>query len=203
MFTKACQQLALLVVVQAFQRGIADALRKQQAPAHVLVLGAGGGLLGLLAAQAGADRVTAVERTRMLYRMARQCLDANAQGQNAELTTRVRLLERRLQAVGVQGEELPPDAIAALEQRRQQGSRDAQLAQQDSASQGGDDVATLLPTRASVLVTDLLDHGILGAGLLPALDYAAERLLAPGALVVPQRVQVCLAQRVRACRLIL
>ena len=31
---------------------------------------------------------------------------------------------------------------------------------------------------------------LLGAGLLPALDYAAERLLAPGALVVPQQVQV-------------
>ena len=38
----------------------------------MLVLGAGGGMLSLLAAQAGAGRVTAVERSRMLYRMARQ-----------------------------------------------------------------------------------------------------------------------------------
>lgn len=46
-----------------------------RADAHVLVLGAGGGLLALMAAAAGARRVTAVERSRMLYRMARQVLD--------------------------------------------------------------------------------------------------------------------------------
>lgn len=31
---------------------------------------------------------------------------------------------------------------------------------------------------------------MLGMGLLPALDYAGARLLAPGARVVPARVQV-------------
>jgi predicted RNA methylase len=36
------------------------------------VLGAGTGVLPLMAAAAGAGSVTAVERTRMLYRMARQ-----------------------------------------------------------------------------------------------------------------------------------
>lgn len=45
-----------------------------RAGAHVLVLGAGTGVLPLMAAGAGAGSVTAVERTRMLYRMARQVL---------------------------------------------------------------------------------------------------------------------------------
>ncbi len=40
--------------------------------ARVLTLAAGGGVLPLLAAAAGAAHVTAVERSRMLYRMARQ-----------------------------------------------------------------------------------------------------------------------------------
>jgi hypothetical protein len=42
--------------------------------AHALTLAAGGGVLPLLAAAAGAANVTAVERSRMLYRMARQVL---------------------------------------------------------------------------------------------------------------------------------
>ena len=40
--------------------------------AHVLTLAAGGGVLPLMAAAAGAASVTAIERSRMLYRMARQ-----------------------------------------------------------------------------------------------------------------------------------
>lgn len=70
------------------------------ADAHVLVLGAGGGLLALMAAAAGARRVTAVERSRMLYRMARQVLEANGDAPNAE---RVHLIDRKLRAVGIAG----------------------------------------------------------------------------------------------------
>ena len=137
-------------------------------------------------------------RTRNPHNMARQCLEANSWGQHAELVGKVHLLDRRLQAVGVQGELAPPDAVLALEQRRQQQHAAAGVPQaegQQGSSHGVRDeeleeVATLLPERASVLVTDLFDHSVLGVGLLPALNYAAERLLAPGALVVPQRVQV-------------
>ena len=182
--------------MQAFQQGISAALL-QKPRADVLVLGAGGGLLSLLAAQAGAGSVMAVERSRMLYRMAKQCLESNVK-QQGEVVGRVRLVDRRLQAVGVAGEPLPPDAQLALEQRRlAQQAAAAQVAagQSSNSSSAADldeDAAALLPRRASVLVTDLLDHSVLGMGLLPALDYAAERLLAPGALVVPHRVQVWL-----------
>lgn len=170
--------------VQAFQRGIQAA--QQRPGADALVLGAGGGLLSLLAAQAGCGSVTAVERSRMLFRMAKQCLEANAGGEHAEVAARVRLVDRRLQSVGVEGEAAPPDVLMATQQQ-------ARLAATGAVPQellGGVDAGVLLPRRASLLVTDLLDHSVLGMGLLPALDYAAERLLAPGALVVPQRVQV-------------
>ena len=192
----ACWHAADLLV-QAFQQGISAALL-QQPGADVLVLGAGGGLLSLLAAQAGAGCVTAVERSRMLYRMAKQCLESNA-GQHGEVVGRVRLVDRRLQAVGVAGEPLPPDAQLALAQQQSLGQQGAgatvaagQPSNSSSAADLEGDAAALLPRRASVLVTDLLDHSVLGMGLLPTLDDAAERLLAPGAVVVPQRVQVLL-----------
>lgn len=50
----------------------ASAGRLPPAGEHVLALGTGSGLLALLAAGAGAGRVTAVERSRSLYRMAKQ-----------------------------------------------------------------------------------------------------------------------------------
>jgi predicted RNA methylase len=56
-------------------RSVQQACLQQLLPvadAHVLVLGADTGLLPLMATAAGAGSVTAVERTRMLYRMARQ-----------------------------------------------------------------------------------------------------------------------------------
>lgn len=192
--------------LQAFQSGIEAALQ-QRPGADALVLGAGGGLLALLAARAGAGCVTAVERSRMLYRMARQVLEANAEGQHREAVARVHLLDRRLQSVGVQGEAPPPDALLAAEHQRQQqqggkGQRpgspdsvavaagDESSSSQESGGGAAAEAGALLARRAGLLVTDLLDHAALGLGLLPALDYAAERLLAPGALVVPQRVQV-------------
>ena len=128
--------------VQAFQRGIQAA--QQRPGADALVLGAGGGLLSLLAAQAGCGSVTAVERSRMLFRMAKQCLEANAGGEHAEVAARVRLVDRRLQSVGVEGEAAPPDVLMATQQQ-------ARLAATGAVPQellGGVDAGVLLPRRA-------------------------------------------------------
>ncbi|KAL4447971.1 hypothetical protein ABPG75_005190 [Micractinium tetrahymenae] len=186
--------------LQAYQRGITAALQSQPPGASALVLGSGGGLLPLLAAEAGAGEVTAVERSRMLYRMAKQVLEGNrGSGPDPGAADRVRLLDRRLQAVAVRGEALPPDAVLAREQAAAMvaaaaaagGAAQAAAAEQLSSLQlGDDDVAAWLPGRASLLVTDLLDHAVLGQGLLPALDYAADHLLAQGASVVPAQVAV-------------
>ncbi|GAB4824134.1 hypothetical protein N2152v2_011180 [Parachlorella kessleri] len=216
------QALALLMDDRragAYQQALQAAVRPGE---HALVLGAGSGLLALLAAGAGAGRVTAVERSRSLYRMARQALEANA---GREETKAVELVDRKLTAVGVRGEELPPDvkqAVELVKQRQQQeqaaagansssvasaggeaapmndregrGSSDAACAAAGETEGEGDasaaaaaaveEVASLLPGRASLLVTDLLDYSVLGMGLLPAIDHAARYLLTPAARVV-------------------
>jgi predicted RNA methylase len=150
----------------AFERGAAAALSARPG-AHVLVLSSGGGVLPLLAARAGAGHVTAVERGRMLYRMAKQVLESNGEAKGA---ANVHLLDRGLRAVGVQGEAAPPEVARARGQQ---------------PAEEGEAQGARLPCRAQVLITDLFDHAALGCGLLPAVDYAARRLLAPGAAVVP------------------
>lgn len=53
-----------------------------------------------MAARAGAGWVTAVERSRMLYRMARQALDANSDAPGA---AHVRIVDCPLRCIGVEG----------------------------------------------------------------------------------------------------
>ncbi|KAK9917705.1 hypothetical protein WJX75_007354 [Coccomyxa subellipsoidea] len=94
----------------AYEAAIVAALEEQPG-AHILVLGAGSGVLALMAARAGAGRVTAVERSRMLYRMARQALDANLDAPGA---ANIRIVDCQLRGVGVQGESLPAEEQNAL-----------------------------------------------------------------------------------------
>ena len=65
----------------------------------MLILSAGTGLLGMLAAASGAPEVICIERSRFLYRMAKQALQANP-----NLQSRIILVGRRLQACGVEGD---------------------------------------------------------------------------------------------------
>ena len=67
---------------------------------HVLVLGSGSNILGLMAAQGGARRVTCIEKGPMLYRMGKQTLSSNRQ---ATWAKNIVILDRRLQACCVQG----------------------------------------------------------------------------------------------------
>lgn len=176
----------------AYETAISNAVMAASAanggvPPCALVLGAGGGVLGLLSARSGVASVICVERSRMLYRMAKQALEANAGMQGI---ASVHLLDCGLQSVGIDGE-LPPADV--LKQQAAGASTDTGTGSNNKAAKvtaPASDVGTQLPQRASLLITDLLDHSVLGMGLLPAIDYAAERLLAPGARVVPRRVQV-------------
>ena len=47
-----------------------------------------------------------------------------------------------------------------------------------------------LPRRADLLVTETVDCGLLGEGILPTIAHAREHLLRPGALIVPGRARV-------------
>jgi hypothetical protein len=81
--------------------GVPESLPVLQWPgAHVLVLGAGTGVLGMLCAAEGAGRVTSVERGRMLYRLAKMIVLDNPGAAGIE---NLHMIDRRLQAVGVAG----------------------------------------------------------------------------------------------------
>ena len=62
----------------------------------MLVLSQGTGVLALMAARAGAGHVTAVERSRMMYRMAKQAMASNP-------CSSIHLLDRPLSHCGIQG----------------------------------------------------------------------------------------------------
>ncbi len=75
-------------------------LRQLPVGGHVIVLGSGGNILGLMASQLGARRVTCIERGPMLYRVAKQTLQSN---RHMKGTENVCLIDRQLQACGITG----------------------------------------------------------------------------------------------------
>ena len=141
----------------------------------VLAVSAGGGVLGLIAAKAGASNVTQVERSRMLYRMAKQVRDSNEEGPLKSLCARVDLVSGILGSVGVE----TPDGGEFVSSEENHANKSPK-----SPSK------YLMKAKADVLVIDLLDHTALGMGLLRAIDYAAEHLLKADACVVPGNVKV-------------
>ena len=66
----------------------------------MLSLGSGTNILGLMAAKLGARRITCIEQGPMLYRMAKQTLESNAQVAGAK---HIVLVDRHLRACGVVG----------------------------------------------------------------------------------------------------
>jgi len=139
---------------------------------HVLALGAGTGILGLMAADyidtaitGGTDdkqkvTVTCVERCRMLYRMAEQIAESNGFCVNNNITDEssigdsvLRIADCRLPAIATITSSTPTTTTSDV---------------------------YMLPKPADVLITDLFDHSLLGMQILPSLDGAASRnLLSP------------------------
>lgn len=67
---------------------------------HVLALGNGTNMLGLMAAHLGARRVTCIEQGPMLYRIAKQTLQSNAHMLGVK---HIVLVDKPLQACGIVG----------------------------------------------------------------------------------------------------
>lgn len=106
---------------------------------HVLDIGAGSGLLAMMAARAGAGQVTAVEMNPVLAEVARQVVADNGFADRIQVLNRLSLdLE-----VGV---DLPA---------------------------------------ADLVVSEVLDGGLLGEGVLPTLRHAARHLMKPGGHMLP------------------
>jgi predicted RNA methylase len=148
-----------------------------------LVVSAGGGVLGLIAAKAGASWVTQVERSRMLYRMAKQVKESNEQdeGHLKPLCACIDLVPGVLDSVAVRTM-AKGDNDGVMMAGKGEGTSDGRPPQSLSKH--------MMKAKADVLVIDLLDHTALGMGLLRAVDHAAEHLLAHDARVVPGNVKI-------------
>ena len=125
---------------EARNKAYQETLDKHVRPGmHVLDIGAGSGLLAMMAARAGAERVTAVEMNPVLADVARQIVADNGYGDRIEVLNRVSLDLK----VGV---DLPA---------------------------------------ADLVVSEVLDAGLLGEGVLPTLRHATSHLMKPQARMVP------------------
>lgn len=109
----------------------------------VLEIGAGSGLLAMMAARAGADRVFTVEGEPAVADVARRNIARNG------LADRITVIE------GV-SHELP---------------------------------AAARPPRCDALIHEIMSTDLLSEALLPSVVHAREELLAPGALLLPERVR--------------
>lgn len=125
----------------ARNRAYAAALARAVRPGMlVLEIGTGAGLLALMAARAGAERVITCEMQPTIAEAARAVIAANG------LTERITVLTLN----------------------------SAQLR-----------IGHELPRPADVLVSEILSNELLNEGVLPALEDARARLLAPGAAIIP------------------
>ncbi|QDZ17548.1 S-adenosyl-L-methionine-dependent methyltransferase [Chloropicon primus] len=155
------RSLSYSKMLDCYEEAIKSALGEQP-NAHVLILGSGSGILPLLAAKAGAGRVTCVFQSKSLYRMACLALEENKDSLDA---TKIRLLENPIESCFVEGEE-------------------------GECGEGGEAGISTIEERADILITEWMDHTVLGMNLLPSLEIASSRLLKQGVRVVPQRIHV-------------
>jgi len=123
----------------AYEAALARAIRPGM---KVLEIGAGTGILSMMAARAGAGEVVACEMNPKVAAAAQDIVARNG------FADRVRIVAKKSTDL---------DPVADL---------------------GGP---------ADLLVSEIVDNGLLGEGVLPAVEDAAQRLLRPGAAIIPAR----------------
>jgi len=133
----------------ARNRAYDEALRRAVRPGcTVFEIGAGSGLLAMMAARAGAGRVVTCEVNPTIARLARDVVAANG------LADRVTVLTAHSTVV---------------------------------------DAARDLGGRADVLVSEIISNDGFGQDVIPAIEDAWQRLLAPAARVIPMRLHIRVA----------
>jgi predicted RNA methylase len=122
------------------------AIERQVVPgSHVLDIGSGTGLLAMIAARAGAGRVTTCEANPLLAEIARQVIAVN---DLSDVITVVPKMSTELR------------------------------------------VGRNLPRRADLIVSEIVDCGLIGEGLLPTMRHARTHLLAPGGTLLPKSARL-------------
>ena len=131
----------------------------------VVDIGAGTGLLAMLAARAGATSVWAVECSPLMAALAREAVQAN---QRPEIT----VLEAMSTSLTVGPERF------------------------SEAERFSDTAHRTIPAKVDLVVSEILDAGLLGEHVLPTLRHAASALLKPGGVMIPSgaRLHVALVE---------
>ena len=149
----------------------------------VLDIGAGTGLLSLLAAESGAKSVHAAEMFPALASLAKRVIKDNGYERS--------IFVHPLSSTGltVQGNDDEQYCVAAsLDQGDTAGHRELQNS--ENAPSRSHQHVDVLPRRATAVVSEILDSGLLGECVLPALKDARERLLLPKAKYIPARARL-------------
>jgi type II protein arginine methyltransferase len=128
---------------EAFQRALRQAIGTTRAT--VLDVGAGTGLLAMMAARADAGAVVTCEAVRPIAQLAREIIAANG------LDERIALVPK-----------MSMDLVV------------------------GQDLAT----PADILVTETVDCGLLGEGIIPIVRHARAHLLTPRATIIPAQARI-------------
>ena len=211
--------------IRAFERAIEGAVARFRA-AHgrgpvVLDIGAGTGLLSMLAARAGAAAVFACEMYEPMARVARRVVADNGMtppwlgessgASGASFESKAAAVDATATAAstadgGGAPAGCPVAVFAKLSTALTVGSASpAEVASAAAAAwsaPAGADArhppllaasATDLPCRCDLLVTEILDSALLGEGMVPAAADARDRLLVPGAEVVPRAARMIAA----------
>lgn len=168
--------------------------------AVVLDIGAGSGILSVLAMRAGAAGVVACEMNPALAVLARECVAANGVAATvAAVDCHSSQVHRQAadasQPSAADSIDSSMSAVAAAQSiNNSLSTKTAPPFTTVSAAAAAAAPSVLLPARgADVIVTELVDAGLLGEHIVPVLADAVDRLLAPGGLVIPDRATVTLA----------
>ncbi|NJK63640.1 MAG: tetratricopeptide repeat protein [Synechococcaceae cyanobacterium SM2_3_1] len=129
---------------QARNEGYRQAIEKAVNPeSHVLDIGTGTGLLSLMAARAGAKKVTGIEMLKPLAQIATEIVERNGYAD-------------RIQVIAKKSTQLV--------------------------------IGKDLARQADLIVSEIMDNGVLGEGVLPTIRHALEHLATPQARVIPKAV---------------
>lgn len=148
----------------AYERAIKRAVKKHKSmkagEVFVLDLGSGSGLLSMMAARAGADRVAGVEQNRAMCEISDDILVAN--GRSTDCFVIQRDARRLLTGDSdiLRGGRKPDGAFPELDRK------------------------------ADICVSEVLDAGCIGEGVLHISAIAVQRLLLPGATIIPAAARV-------------